>query len=182
MGQNYKFYLAFENSLCVDYVTEKFFLAYQNNMVPVTFGWVDYSLDGPPGSYINALDFDSVEDLANYLLYLDKNEDEYLKYFEWRGKYNVQFLKVEELVCTACKRMGEYMEKRRTNMTYRELHEKDRPMKWYPSFRKWQASLPTGQFSALLHVGRNIIINSTKGCIEPTRHSSFMSWIQGNDK
>jgi galactoside alpha-1,3-fucosyltransferase 4 len=40
-----------------------------------------------PGSYINALDFKTVEKLANYLKYLDKNDQAYSKYFEWRKHY-----------------------------------------------------------------------------------------------
>ena len=181
MGQHYKFYLAFENSLSVDYVTEKFFLAYQYNMVPITFGRVDYSLYGPPGSYINALDYDSVEDVANYLLYLDKNEDEYLNYFQWRGKYNVESFSVENQLCTTCKFMSNYLEQRRSNITTSgEMFNEEIQRKRYPSFRKWHESLPADQPTALFQVGRNLVINSTKGCMEPYRHSSFMSWIRGS--
>ena len=180
MGQNYKFYLAFENSLCVDYVTEKFFLAYQYNMVPVTFGWVNYSLYGPPGSYINALDYDSIEDLANYLLYLDKNDDEYLKYFDWRGKYDVHFLKVEEHLCTTCKVMKDHMDKRRSNTTSGDLMQQATQRTRYPSFRKWQESLPSGQSTAAFHVGEHLVINSQKGCINPSEHPNFQRWIDGD--
>ena len=179
IGQNYKFYLAFENSLCVDYVTEKFFLAYQYNMVPVTFGWVDYSVYGPPGSYINALDYDSVEDLGKYLLYLNKNEDEYLKYFEWRGKYDVQSLNVEELLCTTCKVMKDHMDKTRSNTTSGNSMQQAIHRSRYPSFRKWHESLPHGQSAALFHAGRRVAINSTKGCIDPLHHPDFRRWIEG---
>ena len=179
LGQNYKFYLSFENSLCVDYVTEKFFSAYQSNMVPVTFGWVDYSLYGPPGSYINALDYDSVEDLANYLLYLDKNDDEYLKYFEWKGKYEVKSLHIDDQNCLVCKGMSEYMKRKRENVTTEELLRQESQRKRYPSFRNWQESLPRGQSAALFQVGRKVGINSTKGCIDPLQHSNFQKWIEG---
>ena len=33
--QGYKFYLSFENNLCQDYVTEKFWNAMRRNVVPV---------------------------------------------------------------------------------------------------------------------------------------------------
>ena len=69
----------------MDYVTEKFFLTYHHKMV-VTFGLADYSVYGPPGSYTMPWTLDSVEELAKYLRYLDKNDEEYLKYFRWRGK------------------------------------------------------------------------------------------------
>ena len=40
----YKFYLAFENSLCTDYITEKFFLALNKNIIPVVMGQGHYDL------------------------------------------------------------------------------------------------------------------------------------------
>ena len=51
-----------------DYVTEKFFMALQRNVVPVVFGGADYASLAPPHSYINALDFDSPEKLAEALI------------------------------------------------------------------------------------------------------------------
>jgi len=89
-GARYKFYLAFENSLCVDYVTEKFFLPLLNRMVPIVYGDADYSLYGPPGSYINALDFPSVKELAAHIQFLDVNPREYLKYFLWTDFYRIE--------------------------------------------------------------------------------------------
>ena len=83
----YKFYLAFENSLCRDYVTEKFYNALAHYIVPVVYGGVDYSHFAPKGSYIDVRDYKSPEHLAEYLLYLDSNQTAYEKYFEWRKVY-----------------------------------------------------------------------------------------------
>ena len=44
-------------------------------------GGADYSKYAPEHSFINVADFDSSEQLARYLLYLDKNDEEYLAYF-----------------------------------------------------------------------------------------------------
>jgi alpha-1,3-fucosyltransferase len=66
--QNYKFYLSFENSVCEDYVTEKYYNVMERNILPVTYNGANMSFYGPPHSSINALDFQSVEALADYLL------------------------------------------------------------------------------------------------------------------
>lgn len=43
LRKDYFFYLAFENSLAVDYVTEKVIRAMQNDVVPIVYGEADYS-------------------------------------------------------------------------------------------------------------------------------------------
>jgi len=52
---------SFENSLCKDYVTEKFFKVFEHDMVPIVFGHADYSKIAPPKSYIKVEDFKSIE-------------------------------------------------------------------------------------------------------------------------
>jgi alpha-1,3-fucosyltransferase len=89
LTQYYRFYLCFENSLCPDYVTEKCYRPLAYDTVPVVYGGSDYSLFFPAGSYINALDFDSPESLANYLKKLMTDDELYLSYFRWRRKYVV---------------------------------------------------------------------------------------------
>jgi alpha-1,3-fucosyltransferase len=54
-AKNYKFYLSFENSVCRDYISEKFWKALNNNIVPVVLGGADYSRVAPPKSYINVM-------------------------------------------------------------------------------------------------------------------------------
>ena len=88
----YKFYFAAENSYhCRDYITEKLYRnSFKMEMVPVVWGSKksDYLKVIPEGSAIFVEDFSSVEDLADYIDYLDRNETAYLEYFEWR-KANV---------------------------------------------------------------------------------------------
>ena len=81
--RRYKFYLSFENSVCRDYVTEKVFRWSDYNVVPVVYGLGYENLGLPPDAYINALNFESVEDLANYLKYLDSNDTAYNEYFRY---------------------------------------------------------------------------------------------------
>ena len=90
--RRYKFYLAFENGNCIDYISEKYWInSLQNNIVPVVFGGGNYSNSNlaVPGSYINVMDFKSAKDLANYLVMLDKNDTAYNEYFSWKERYYV---------------------------------------------------------------------------------------------
>ena len=87
MLTKYKFYLALANSECRHYITEKVWrISLQHNIIPVIYGApkVDVERFAPPHSYIHVSDFSSVEDLANYLLLLDKNDALYNAYFEWK--------------------------------------------------------------------------------------------------
>ena len=84
LEKEYKFYLSFENSLCSDYVTEKFYRALSLDIVPVVMGGADYKKRAPPKSYIDVMDFESPEHLAEFLLQLDKDDEEYLSYFWWK--------------------------------------------------------------------------------------------------
>ena len=40
-----------------------------------------------PGSFINVVDFESVEALAKYLIYLNSNDTAYNEYFTWKRKF-----------------------------------------------------------------------------------------------
>ena len=86
LGKQYKFYLAFENSLCTD-VTEKMYFAMKNGMVPVVYADPSFTKIAIPGSYINVYAFAYVRELVDYLKYLDTNPVEYLQYFEWMKKF-----------------------------------------------------------------------------------------------
>lgn len=86
--KKYKFALAFENYMCEDYITEKYWSKLFIGVVPVVMGGAKYdSKIAVPGSFINAADFPTVQALANYLSYLDKNNTAYMGFFNWRKKY-----------------------------------------------------------------------------------------------
>ena len=65
----YKFALVMENSVEIDWVTEKFFLPFQANTVPVYYGAPNIAKYAPgPNSFINMRDFDSPGALLERLL------------------------------------------------------------------------------------------------------------------
>ncbi|XP_046669601.1 glycoprotein 3-alpha-L-fucosyltransferase A isoform X1 [Homalodisca vitripennis] len=88
LDKKYKFYLAFENSNCKDYITEKFFVnGLGRNILPIVMGArpEDYAKSAPKHSYIHVDDFASPKQLAEYLHKLDKDDDLYNAYFKWKG-------------------------------------------------------------------------------------------------
>ena len=90
-AHNYKFYLALENSLCTDYVSEKFFGPMHYNIIPIVFDLHgNHEKLAPPHSYINAAQFQSVRDLADYLRLLNSNDRLYNEYFWWKKHYVVR--------------------------------------------------------------------------------------------
>ena len=88
-SSHFRFYLSFENAICKDYVTEKIFNALRLNTIPIVLGGANYSKILPPGSFINAGDFESPEGLANYLHSVLNNSTLYDSYFAWRPHYDI---------------------------------------------------------------------------------------------
>ncbi len=85
----YSFYLSFENSVCDEYVTEKFFKYLDKEVVPVVLGGADYSRVAPPHSYLDARHFDTPLKLAVRMLELERDRDAYQEYFRWKQEYDV---------------------------------------------------------------------------------------------
>ncbi|XP_061700650.1 4-galactosyl-N-acetylglucosaminide 3-alpha-L-fucosyltransferase 9-like [Syngnathoides biaculeatus] len=100
-----KFYLAFENSLHKDYITEKFYNPLGASTVPVVLGASreDYENVIQGDAFIHVDDFASPKELADYILQLDKNEERYRRFFEWRRHFKVKRpVFWAEHACVAC--------------------------------------------------------------------------------
>lgn len=83
----YKFTLAFENSISVDYVTEKFFDPLIAGSVPVYLGAPNIEQFAPGDHcFINTADFPEPRQLAAYLLALHQDDAAYQAYFEWKQR------------------------------------------------------------------------------------------------
>ena len=94
--------------MCTDYVSDTIFSVLEEQTVAVVMGGVNYAALLPPLSYIDVSDFKTAKDLANYLLYLDTNTEEYLKYFEWK---NTWFVDYRPPLCALCEALNEKVEK-----------------------------------------------------------------------
>lgn len=121
LDTDYKFYFSFENSLCIDYVTEKLFLYMSYDIVPVVYGGGDYSQYAPPHSYINVNDFETTDDLAKYLIFLNDNPEEYIKYFWWKKHYRLSKLR-PFVMCDLCEKLNDPYYTR-TEHVYRDVNK-----------------------------------------------------------
>jgi len=85
MIRQYRFTIAFENSMAPDYVTEKFFQPLLVGSVPIYRGAPNVATFAPaPQSYIDATDFSGPDELAQFLAAMTDNE--YLSYHAWRSE------------------------------------------------------------------------------------------------
>ncbi|NXG48854.1 FUT7 fucosyltransferase, partial [Psilopogon haemacephalus] len=99
-----KFYLAFENSIHQDYITEKL---WRNSLlagtVPVVLGppRANYEQFIPADSFIHVDDFSSAAALAEFLRSL--NASRYRQFFGWQRSYSVKlYSDWAERLCTIC--------------------------------------------------------------------------------
>lgn len=83
----YKFTLAFENAICEDYITEKLWRPLVLGSVPIYKGSPSVQ-DWMPNNHsiIHVDDFKSPKDLADFIKKLDRDDKEYAKYLEFKGK------------------------------------------------------------------------------------------------
>ena len=105
---SYKYYLSFENSLCDDYITEKYWkfytdeMIFKTNILPIVRGAKRYQYESVANmkSFIFSDDFESPKALAYYLNHLNLNPSLYLEYFKWKiDLYNdLNNAKLEDIV------------------------------------------------------------------------------------
>lgn len=106
MGQTYQFYLAFENSNCNDYVSERFFNVLHADMIPVVMNGANMSLIAPKHSFIDVKDFQTIRELGKYLEKVSSDPSLYASYFWWRKHYEVHTFMGKNWVkyfCDACR-------------------------------------------------------------------------------
>ena len=62
-------------------------VCFRHDVIPIVMGAApeDYRRAAPIHSYIHVDDFDSPKELADYLHLLDKNDQLYNEYFQWKG-------------------------------------------------------------------------------------------------
>ncbi|KAI6198790.1 Glyco-tran-10-N domain-containing protein [Aphelenchoides besseyi] len=87
--KDYHFYIAFENNICEDYITEKFYRSIKKLILPLVLNDSIYRDLVPKNSYIAVDTFKTVSELATYLQFLLDNNEAYLQHFEWTKEYSL---------------------------------------------------------------------------------------------
>lgn len=87
--EKYKFFISFENSICEDYVTEKYCKPLLYGSIPIVAS-PDFNLNHYLNdSYINAFDFQNPKKLAYFLNNVSANFSLYKTYFLWNEDFFV---------------------------------------------------------------------------------------------
>ncbi|KAL4240126.1 fucosyltransferase 4 [Mactra antiquata] len=115
ISKDYKFYLGFENSLCINYVTEKFFHYYSMDTITVLRGKTNYSEYFPANSFIDTADFPNIKALAERLKQLSENEEEFIKYMKIKDQYEIteRAIIYQDAVCNVCEKLNNLNQHRR---------------------------------------------------------------------
>lgn len=98
--QNYKFNIAFENSICDGYTTEKIMEPMQVNSLPLYWGNRLITSDFNPKSFINITDYPSLEAAVEYIVHLDQDDKAYLSYLSAPRLNQQNYLNWKELLST----------------------------------------------------------------------------------
>ncbi|XP_025088191.1 alpha-(1,3)-fucosyltransferase C-like [Pomacea canaliculata] len=107
LSTDYMFYLSYENSFCQDYVTEKFFRVFKENVyvVPVVRGGADYDKYFMRGVYVDSEWFESPEDLGRHLLELMEDEETYVDMLWRRAHFLYHEHGIVDAKCQLCHRL-----------------------------------------------------------------------------
>ncbi len=99
----YKFYLAFENSIEEDYVTEKYLHALVAGSVPVVIGAPNIMAYAPNNNSILYIpSINHVDNVARRMLQLGNNQTEYDAMFSWKDKPSREWLALFDMGAVHC--------------------------------------------------------------------------------
>ncbi|XP_060590450.1 alpha-(1,3)-fucosyltransferase C-like [Ruditapes philippinarum] len=105
MIPRYKFFLAFENSICNDYISEKFFQNYNHSWIIIVRGGADYHTLLPNKSFINTADFVNVSSLVHYLIKVGNDKKMYESYLRNKDRF-VSLRWPMNRNCEICRRLN----------------------------------------------------------------------------
>ena len=119
---DYFFYLSFENSLCQEYITEKYYRTFYEgvNVLSVVRGGANYSRFFPEGTFIDADWFTGPEELGRYLLALARDRARYVDMMWRRAHFEFHETGDKEAFCMLCYKLNHLD---RFRKTYTDLYK-----------------------------------------------------------
>ncbi|KAJ2954135.1 hypothetical protein O0L34_g2357 [Tuta absoluta] len=86
LRKDFHFYLAFEEQIADDFVSDNVLRAFNNSVIPIVLGGANYTRFLPEGSYIDSFDYDT-SSLAKKIHEVLIDFDKYVEYFKWTNHY-----------------------------------------------------------------------------------------------
>ena len=117
LNSTYRYYLAFENALCSEYITEKFYENYNYDIIQVLrAGDTQHRpIKTDKNVYISSADFKDAHDLGRYLRSLSLDKEKYAAILSEKDRYEaIQYVELfKERMCEICMRLNklEYYKK-----------------------------------------------------------------------
>ena len=114
IAMKYKYYLAFENTLVEDYITEKVYRWFNRDIIVVARGGSNYSRILPPGTFVDAGDFASAVELGKYLKELARDKKRYTDILKRKDNFysSHKFVPAQEANCKLCEYLNNLDEHR----------------------------------------------------------------------
>ncbi|VDP00346.1 unnamed protein product [Soboliphyme baturini] len=106
LKNDYRFYLSFENAICLDYVTEKVTTALSTYVMPIVLSRAIAEPLLPEGSFVAVDDFESPKLLAEFLYKLGNDTTWYITYFKYKLEYTVRDEPWTTRICSLCEQFS----------------------------------------------------------------------------
>ena len=110
LNRTYKYFLAFENSFCRQYFTEKFYDNFNYDVIQIVRGGLKNDTNAlfPTGTYISTDDFKSAGALGDFLRKLSWSVDDYSTFLREKNKYYSPGYKwvYQRAMCDLCDRLN----------------------------------------------------------------------------
>ena len=110
LNSTYRYYLAFENSLCSEYITEKFYENYKYDIIQVSrAGDIKHRpIKMDKNVYVSTADFKDAHELGKYLRSLSLDKEKYANYLSEKDRYEaIPYVELfKERMCEICMRLN----------------------------------------------------------------------------
>ena len=108
LHSQYHFYLAFEDSLCKEFITDQFWNSLKSDgyFIPVSLGGLsleEYTRVAPPNSFLHLYNFSTVSHMGQYLQHLLTYSSSFNRYHQWRNNYTISTKPSKHQACQFCK-------------------------------------------------------------------------------